>query len=50
MKDQSKIILQIIFHIDGDFNNSRKLKKYHSRLKLQIDDLNLVLRKTATTR
>ena len=24
IKDQSKIILQVIFHINGDFNNSRK--------------------------
>ena len=26
MKGQSKIIFQVIFHIDGDFNNSRKWK------------------------
>ena len=27
MKVESKIIVQVIFHIDGDFNNSRILKK-----------------------
>ena len=24
IKEQSKIILQVIFHVNGDFNNSRK--------------------------
>ena len=26
IKDQSKIVFQVIFHIDGDFNNSMRLK------------------------
>ena len=26
IKDQSKIVLQVIFHINGNFNNSRKLR------------------------
>ena len=26
INDQSKIVFQVLFHIDGDFNNSMRLK------------------------
>ena len=46
MKGHSKIILQVIFHIDGN-SIIQGNKKYNSGVELQSRELNLALRKTA---
>ena len=50
MKGQSKIIVQVIFHIDRDLNNSKKQKKNSSGVELQTGELNLILKKNCNDR
>ena len=46
-KDQSKFILQVIFHINKRFQQFKQLKIYHFGVEMQSHEMNLVLRKTA---
>ena len=43
MEAKLKIIVQVIFHIDDNFNRFKEMKKYHFRDELQKRKLSLVL-------